>query len=216
MKSVINVMTVAAVLFAVSPAPVNATLITVGDAINVATSASVTASNQRVLGGNNLASATNNVVSDGTGGANPFDWTQCYLFADRANPDPIYTLDLTWTTGQNLGSLRAYVTPASFSNCSTSAIEFFVKQGLDGSLTSVGSVNVASTPATDVGMYVLAKKDGSWSNVTAVRYQFTADGSGFGPRVAEVLANTVPEPSSILLLVSGLLGLLAYAWRKRR
>ena len=211
MKSVVNVMA-AVVLLAVSPATVKATLITVGDATNVATSATtVTASNGPVLG--NLASVTNNVVSDGTGGDNPFVWSECYLFASRANPDPAYTLDLTWSIGQNIKSLQAYVTSIAVSNCSTSSIEFFVKQG-SGSLTSVGSVSVPTT--ADIGAYTLTKLDGSWSNVTAVQYKFTADGITYGPRVAEVLVNTIPEPSAIILVVTGLLGLVAYAWRKRR
>jgi hypothetical protein len=50
--------------------------------------------------------------------------------------------------------------------------------------------------------------------------QFTTGGSGSTSRYADfdkVNLNLVtPEPGTIVLLITGLLGLLAYAWRKRR
>ena len=47
-----------------------------------------------------------------------------------------------------------------------------------------------------------------------------ASSTGEPPAVAAVthvtVRNVIPEPSALALLVSGLIGLLAYAWRKRR
>jgi hypothetical protein len=210
-------MSVAAVLVILTTT-VNASLINVGDASNVALAATVVASNSNPIGGSNLAAVTNNGVDDATTGA-AFDWNQCFLFGNRADPDPLYTLDLTWATAHNIESLETYVnSAASGAGCSTSFVEFFVKQGT-GPLASVGLVNVPQT-APDIGYYTLTKLNGSWSNVTEVQYRFTADGNYFGPRVAEVLAiaatSSTPEPSALMLMASGLFGILAYAWRKRK
>ena len=52
------------------------------------------------------------------------------------------------------------------------------------------------------------------------KYDFNAFGlriSNFGTWITHFdVSTTVPEPSVIVLLATGLLGLLAYAWRKRK
>ncbi len=218
MRSVFFVLTVATILSAVLPAPVNAEAVTL-DANNVTPlAATVVPSNSGSwhLNGDNLAAVNNNVVDDGSTG---FLWNELFMFDDTATPNPPYTLDLTWTTGQNINSLQAYVMyldGTSGWDGSTSNVQFYVKEG-SGSLALAGSVSVPAERS--IGPYwSLVELDGSWSDVTAVRYEFTCNSAlGHGPRVAEVLAiSSIPEPSTICMLVIGLFGLLAYAWRKRK
>lgn len=46
------------------------------------------------------------------------------------------------------------------------------------------------------------------------RHEWGDGYAGFAPRL--VLTTAVPEPSTVLLLCSGLMGLLAYAWRRQK
>lgn len=47
--------------------------------------------------------------------------------------------------------------------------------------------------------------------------QYDSNGNSHGVYIKEIQAfNTVPEPAAIVMLATGLLSLLAYAWRRRR
>ncbi len=93
-----------------------------------------------------------------------------------------------------------------------------------GAVTALLSYDVGGTPTT-----LAIAADTPWTKET---FQFTATGptttlsfsggAGLGttypgPNLDNVVVTAhIPEPSTMLLLLSGLAGLLAYAWRKRR
>jgi len=209
MKSFTILMVAATGVVAVLVTQVRASYITLSDQNNVAPSATTSASPQL----QRAEASIDGKVSDGIPSEGTYDDTVHAIFSDAAVSS--YTLDLTWSTAQHLASLQAYVFYNSNDLYSVdrtvSAIQFFVDQG--AGFVSVGTVNTTNT--NTIGAFDLTKLDGDWSNVTKVRYQFTPTGTQ-GPRVAEVLAiKSVPEPSTIISFSVGLLGLLAYAWRKR-
>jgi hypothetical protein len=87
---------------------------------------------------------------------------------------------------------------------------YFQIKAWTGSYNTYDDAYAASAAGTP-GVYV---------GKTPVFINLTATGIGFPPEFdsmpALVLAKAVPEPSTLLLLAAGLMGLLAYAWRKRR
>ena len=83
--------------------------------------------------------------------------------------------------------------------------------------------SVDTTAATAPAGWTHQDGTGSWaSSWQHVNYWNFWTGGSMLPARPSPTASTrcrsraVPEPSSILLLITGLLGLLAYAWRKRR
>lgn len=86
-----------------------------------------------------------------------------------------------------------------------------------GKLLTFGASNTITAPKSNSTMT-------SYSNsfvVTAGSYDLVFTGTSSDAAAVVVLDNVsmsvaVPEPSAIILLVGGLLGLLAYAWRKRK
>ena len=68
----------------------------------------------------------------------------------------------------------------------------------------------------DQGIDLISKSTGAWvqTSITATgKYLSLAEN---GTTANAFFALTVPEPSSIVLLGMGVMGLLAYAWRKRK
>jgi hypothetical protein len=98
-------------------------------------------------------------------------------------------------------------------------------------LESLGSVSLSGTPAT-FGTWV-ASANASAADVAALESLRTGSGkvtmlltASFGERdwgdagwltqpARLVLNAPIPEPSALILLVTGILGLVCYAWRKR-
>jgi hypothetical protein len=77
--------------------------------------------------------------------------------------------------------------------------------------TQVPSVNaLVANPATDVYSGL------NWENVTGVRFAPRASYSTSGIGIGEIQFVMVPEPSTLVLLVAGMIGLAAYPWRRRR
>lgn len=198
-------------LVSVSAAQAHASYITLSDPDNVAPLATVSTSS---AANSNGAELNNRLVSDGVPGELTFEDTGVhFMFLDA---QPSYAVVLNWTTPQNLKSLQAYICQggAGDADRTVSSIEFFVDNAGDSNWDY--STVVATANTNDVGCFDLTKADGNWSNVSRVGFAFTGSSGTQGPRVAEVLAiSSVPEPSTLVLLVGGLLGLLAYAWRKR-
>ena len=108
-----------------------------------------------------------------------------------------------------------------------------VAQGFDGSGDIVGYEYSGGTPTT-ASAYIwtspsassavllssLVTNVGSWNLEEALAADSNGDivGEGVSPSGNEdaFLLTPTPEPSTLLLTASGLVGLLAYAWRKRK
>jgi hypothetical protein len=61
--------------------------------------------------------------------------------------------------------------------------------------------------------YALMSYDTTVAQTLSITTQYSA---GYNVGMFGLAASTIPEPSTALLLVSGVIGLLAYAWRKRK
>ena len=85
--------------------------------------------------------------------------------------------------------------------------QFLAWTGTYNSYSAAYAASASGTPGIYVGQSTV------FINPMAI-------GIGFPPELdhmpAVILAKAVPEPSSLALAAAGLLGLLAYAWRKRR
>lgn len=216
MKSSVVSMFAVAALVATLAAQVNADIVSVSDPNNVAPLAAMVESSW--IGPDYPFSAPAKAIDGRVSNASdPYtadreDEGSSFLFNDNMVPN---TITLTWSQPQHLTSLQAYVCTGSEGNFDRAVyrIDFSVKQGV-GAFTEVGQLEVPDT--NDIGVFDLTGLNGDWSNVTAVQYKFNGWDGVSGPRVAEVLAIAVPEPSALMLLGAGVISLLAYAWRKQR
>ena len=66
------------------------------------------------------------------------------------------------------------------------------------------------------GSYDLVRTDLTGALKVGIALSDYAAGSGNTAQFANFSLTTVPEPGAMVLLATGLIGLLAYAWRKRR
>ena len=85
----------------------------------------------------------------------------------------------------------------------------------DGGIMNVdtdGNGSLANNTASDIGLGALFNVTSSASGTILGQESLAPNGVGTwaGFQVA-----SVPEPSTLVLLASGLIGLLCYAWRKR-
>ena len=95
----------------------------------------------------------------------------------------------------------------------------------DGTWTSIADVHSTASAVRGTNSLQGVSITDSTGIVGSYRYLlFTVSPSDNGPGVGQVgtfygefdVVKAVPEPSTIALLTTGLLGLLAYAWRKRK
>ena len=137
--------------------------------------------------------AINNVLATGEPGVGTFLDGHHFVFPG-SEEEPLvgpFQLDLTLPQILDLTSLQAYVCEGSDNGFldpadrNVSAVEFFVDQG--SGFTSVGSMTVSDTD--DFGCFDLVELTGSWSGVSAVRYEFTPNENNLNPpRIGEIVA----------------------------
>jgi hypothetical protein len=91
---------------------------------------------------------------------------------------------------------------------------------LDGSGAVIGSQHVVTAPAAGTFSQYTLNATAASGNSGLLTVQFTGDPGSAGLAHAcldmVTLSSTVPEPSTLVLVASGLISLLAYAWRKRK
>jgi hypothetical protein len=126
------------------------------------------------------------------------------LFFDIENDSPtVAAWELLNNTGSGMHGVNGTITPKS-----TYAVQLVVDE--------TGATNMATVIVDGV---TLGSTD--WSpGANANRYiglsaHMSSSVSGVGKWDAFSVTQAVPEPSTVVLLVTGLLGLLCYAWRKR-
>jgi hypothetical protein len=87
---------------------------------------------------------------------------------------------------------------------------------LNGTLLATGSIT-GGTSTLNLSQSGIAVNAGSTLDlVVSLTSGHTFTGADMTGVSQSITLTTAPEPSSIAILVSALLGLLAYAWRKRR
>jgi hypothetical protein len=106
------------------------------------------------------------------------------------------------------------------STVATSATPTLLVTKLDYGPTGAGTLSLYVNPSLTAEPGA-ASASGSFSSLSWDRIRIQADGFGgideirIGTSYADV-TSSVPEPGTLALLATGLFGLLAYAWRKRK
>ena len=107
----------------------------------------------------------------------------------------------------------------SWTTAATAATFSYVTNTNGGydALTTDGSFS-GTTRADTAGWYGVDFNSSASIKAQYWRVEFSATTDTHSPRTAEVAyyGTQVPEPAAIVLVVTGLLGLLAYAWRKQK
>ena len=167
----------------------------------------------------------------GTVGSTLNNGTAVEPFGFAHDPDGTTTETYTLNTSVNtLGyDIAKIVSLASYADPRT-------RQNYDVAVHNVGSASGVFTPlysVVNVGIdpdqwpaanLVTIVDDGGASMATGVdqiRFSFHATNGDYNWSVYKEIdvfgaATTIPEPGTLVLLLTGLIGLLAYAWRKRR
>ena len=134
---------------------------------------------------------------------------------------------LTSATSSN--EREFYVTASASGNkIYTGTAEQLVADMADPTTSTPVTVQVTRTSDTDLNYtYLYTKTGGGQGSVTGTYsglptgdlyfgMNVYANGDIYGNRMDNLSISSVPEPSMLVLLAGGLIGLLAYAWRKRR
>jgi hypothetical protein len=92
---------------------------------------------------------------------------------------------------------------------------------LDGSGTVIGSQVITTAPTAGTFSLYTLNATASASNTGLLTVQFVSEAKPAGSNFAHEYVDNVsltatPEPSTLVLVASGLLGLLCYAWKKRK
>lgn len=86
------------------------------------------------------------------------------------------------------------------------------------------NTNEDGSPAPNSSQFTLTDSTGTLATgVAAIRFAFLNNRGGYADqydgqviREIDVSGSPIPEPNTIIILLTGLLGLLAYAWRRRK
>lgn len=113
----------------------------------------------------------------------------------------------------DIRTLQAY----SLSVAKVGSSTYSLLYSVDSTLT-----NNTNVLGTDVQVTAIGSSGGAIaSGIGSIKVEFLGNGSASPETVYREMdvfgsATTIPEPSTLVLMVAGLVGLLAYAWRKRK
>ena len=128
------------------------------------------------------------------------------------------------STGSALMAINPTAAPTEqFLGTGALALDGTLKLDLSAITGSSGSwmlVDMAHLAATyDVGTFAVTLADGTpFANAGGGMWTYAAGGKNwsFSESTGTLTLGAVPEPGTIVLLVTGFVGLLAYAWRRRK
>ena len=131
---------------------------------------------------------------------------------------PTDIFDLTLNNNYDLTSFYLWNYNHASPNIGVGTFKLYGSPDLVSAFTQIGGTYTTAIAASKATADVFAI---SANNVKRVRVELLTNGGSNGLMVcagefAMAGTVTVPEPSTIVLLVTGLVGLLAYAWRKRK
>jgi hypothetical protein len=119
--------------------------------------------------------------------------------------------NVNWASNGRFGSSDYSATALSTVALTPSAAGSYVDFAFTGTSTQLTSL-IDGWRTDNAGLAVYAPVSG-----TAIEgLQFATRENATAAYRPELIVNTVPEPSSLVLLSGALIGLLAYAWRKRK
>jgi hypothetical protein len=192
------------------------------DLINTGSSTleSTTSTDFAPFGADGIGTSNISGLNDGTGGsglttlsnANTFDldgvWTSTFTLNTTTN-----------TAGYDINAIRTF----SAWNDYRVNQKYEVFYSTVKNPTTFVSLGIFTDTVHENGSYMISLTGSTGgaiaSGVKAIQFSFTDPGQGTTVyQELDVLgaASAVPEPASIAMLVSAAIGLLAYAWRKRR
>ena len=141
-----------------------------------------------------------------TGGAGGY-----WRYATKSNTAPSNVLSATGTNNANY-FVNSYTDPINYL---TPVGYFVLSPGPYGTYDMGGDVDQWTETVGGISTLFVSGGDWYYHYLGYSSTQYPSSGNGLeGFRV--VAAEPVPEPTSIALLLAGGLGLLAYAWRRRR
>jgi hypothetical protein len=141
-------------------------------------------------------------------------------WADTGGPNGIFQ-DLSGATYEVGKSYKLTVGIAALNDGATANISLFARNGatiITAGTTGAGAPSLSSTAMTDYVVTVpTVQSTDAWAGKNiAISLKTGVGGTCWFFDNVRLESTATPEPGTLVLLASGLIGLLAYAWRKRR
>ena len=122
--------------------------------------------------------------------------------------------DVAWASGGDFGSSDYSATVLANRSLGAADVDTYVDFTFSGTTTELTSL-IDGWWTDNAGLVIRPLFTGV--GTTAVVWDSSECAvAAYAPQLLVSGTNIVPEPSAIVLLISGLVGLLAYAWRKRK
>lgn len=156
-----------------------------------------------------LSAANSGWVEGTSPAAGYYDYGACAAFKDSQS-----TIDIPWASGANFGTNDYNPTVLASHTMTASDVGSWVNFNFTGTSAELTSlVNSWRTDNADAGLVIHAPPSGTDLSVYYLSSR-NASNPALVPQL--IITENVPEPSSFVLVCGAVIGLLAYAWRKRR
>lgn len=141
-----------------------------------------------------------------------FSWYQCVSDTTLAAKLAVRIGDTWYASGDTFTNTATYTQDTSLGYC-------VVTSGVDPKSLALSSSNwrqMTVTPDTALSVGTTSVSLPTTGNIVAAGLYTTGSSGVLCFDSFTISGQAVPEPNTIMLLSTGLIGLLAYAWRKRR